>query len=162
VSVSGEHGVSHSLYIGASGTGNYFNGLIDDVQVYNYACPPDEVGRLIYEATSKQFWVKDASGSPVACIDNLGNLYLKGTLTESGTPQASSENDEFRVQNSSSVDVAIINATTGNMAIAQTKHQGLPDPTDFIVENSENDVVAYIDTSGNLYLGGKVYSNWVF
>lgn len=41
-----EGGINHAAYIGYSGTGYYFNGLIDDVRVYNYALSDDEIDGL--------------------------------------------------------------------------------------------------------------------
>ena len=165
VSVPGEHGVSHSFYIGASGTTNYFNGLIDDVRVYNYACGPEGIeGQVAWVNGAKVFWVRSSSGSAMACFDDLGNLFVKGTLTEDPNLQASAS-DEFCVQKlegQNVVIVAIINMATGDMVIAGTQQQGVPNPSNFIVKNSLGNAVAYIDASGNLRLAGNVYPNWDF
>jgi hypothetical protein len=157
-----QSGISHTAYIGASGTGNNFNGLIDDVRVYNFALSEEEVADLAAYGEPMVFRVLNASAVPIALIDEEGNLFLKGTLT-SGTVQASA-NDEFRVQ-AGSQDVAIIDMATGNMVIAGTSHENQTDLSgagNFIIKNWQNNVVAYIDASGNLYLKGKVCPNWDF
>jgi hypothetical protein len=158
-------GVDTDAYIGHpySPSNDYFDGLIDDVRVYNFALSEEEVADLAAYGEPMVFRVLNASAAPVALIDEQGNLFLKGTLT-SGTPQASS-NDEFRVKNQSNNDVAIIDMVTGNMVIAGTNHENQTDlssATNFIIKTWQNAVVAYIDASGNLYLKGKVYPNWIF
>ncbi|NIP51575.1 MAG: hypothetical protein GWN00_22070 [Aliifodinibius sp.] len=117
----------------------------------------------IYNATSG-FYVQNSSGVPVAWFDNLGNLVLKGSLTEDTTPTATGA-DEFRVKNSSGSDVAIIVSTNGNMSIKGSlyEEQGTLNPSgssdDFVIKNSSGSVVAYIAESGNVYLKGKLYEN---
>lgn len=110
----------------------------------------------------KAFGVKNSSGEYVAVFDNLGKFVLKGTLTQETTPTATA-NDEFRVQDVNGVDVAIIDTTNGEMYITGEKHEGqdmsLLSPEGFIIKNSDGDVVAYIDDSGELYLTGKLYQN---
>jgi len=158
-----QSGINHAAYIGSSGTGNYFNGLIDDVRVYNYALSDNEIAGLSEGGNPPALVVRNASRAIVALIDVEGNLFLAGTLT-SGTPQASAS-DEFCVQKldgQNVVIVAIINMATGNMVIAGTQQQGVPSPSNFIVKNTSGNPVAYIDTSGNLRLAGNVYPNWDF
>ena len=111
-----------------------------------------------------RFWVKDSSGVPVGWFDDLGNLLLKGALTQNTTPAANPNKDEFRFQNSTGNDVAIIDATNGNMCIkGSLKEQGIwwQEPSeqehDFIIKNSNGAVVAYINESGDLYLKGELY-----
>ena len=115
----------------------------------------------IYTATSR-FCVENSSGVPVAWFDDLGNLVLTGELHESSSHQATSS-DEFRVQDSSGDDVAIIDASNGNLYIDGDiyEEQGTLSPSagsdDFVVKDSSGNVVAYIDDSGDLYLKGKLY-----
>jgi predicted phosphodiesterase len=107
------------------------------------------------------FIVKDSSGNAVAWFDNLGNLALKGDLDEESTHTANGSNDEFRVQDSGSNDVAIIDSTDGNMYIDgflyQEQDMSLLSPEGFIVKNSSGDAVAFIDDSGNVYLQGALF-----
>ena len=110
-----------------------------------------------------KFCVENSSADPVAWFDDLGNLVLTGTLTQNTTPTASA-NDEFRFQNSSGTDKAIIRMSDGNMYIAGSLYEEQNSLTpsggdDFIVKDNSGTIVAYISESGNLYLKGKLYEN---
>jgi len=59
-----------------------FDGIIDDVRVYNYALDIFEIWDLTFYDTSKLFSIKNSSGVPVTWFDNLGNLFLKGSLAK--------------------------------------------------------------------------------
>jgi len=108
------------------------------------------------------FLVRDNLGQNVARFDNLGNVFLKGTLTQNSPPTAT-PNDEFRFQDSVGDDVAIIDTTDGNMYISgvldDIEEILDPPPDSFIIENTNGDVVAYIDVSGNLVLKGILFQN---
>jgi hypothetical protein len=115
-----------------------------------------------------KFFIENSLGETVAWFGDLGTIVLKGTFTkEVYQLNEDPETDEFRVQDSSGADVAIIDTTNGNMFIKGTLHEKLgesiPAPSeescDFIIKNSNDEVVSYIDDSGNLYLKGKLYQN---
>jgi len=143
----------------------YFDGIIDDVRVYKGAVDVDEIWDKMYYGTSK-FSVVDSSGVRVAWFDDLGNLFLKGTLTRETTPTATA-NDEFRLQDSEDNDVAIIDATNGNMEIfgllKLDSDNEWEDPNEekdeFIIYDDADPLnpVAYIDELGDLYLKGQLY-----
>ncbi len=110
--------------------------------------------------------VKIYTGTPlfyvgsVAWIDDLGNLFLAGTLTQ-GTPTATG-NDEFRIKDSGGDDVAIIDLTDGDMVIEGSVYEdqsSMSGASNFIVKDDQGDAVAYISSSGSLYLKGKVFSS---
>jgi hypothetical protein len=167
-----ETGVSYNAYIGrpvhtewifwATAGHRYFDGEIDDVRVYNQALSLDQIWEIMFNDTSK-FSVKDGSGERVAWFDNLGNLFLKGSLTqgEGQTRPTATGDDEFIVKDSSG-NLMIINTTNGNMYIygsLQSTWQSPSEESDeFIIEN-ESGPVAYISDSGDLYLKGELYEN---
>jgi hypothetical protein len=123
------------------------------------------VNPIATRVTPNNFIIKNSAGDPVAWFDYLGNLFLiKGTLIEETTPQATSI-DEFRFQDSNGVDVAIIDANSGDMYIRGSLHEGEvtlnPQGDNHIIIKDVNDsTVAYIDDpNGDLYLKGKLYEN---
>lgn len=154
-------------YIGYDGDGNYFDGKIDDVRVYNYALDIFEIWDIMFPDTSR-FRIQNYSSETVAWFDDLGNLFLKGSLTEDETPSAWG-NWEFKVKIDSSNAAAIIKCTTGDMVIKGFKHEKekgtlTPPSGSFIIKNSSDTVFSYIDasageSSGHLYLKGKLYQN---
>lgn len=109
-----------------------------------------------------RFYVRDAEGHAVAWFSSLGNIALKGTLTQNTTPSPSPDKDEFMVRNATG-DVAMIDTTNGNMTIKGSRKTVWEDPSgasdDFIIKNSSDEVVAYISESGDLYLKGELYEN---
>jgi len=122
---------------------------------------------IMPQDTSK-FYVKDDSGEAVAWFGDLGNVVLKGILTTEVDPlEEDPDHDEFRVQDSDGYDVAIIDATTGNMYIKGTLHQGetelTPPEGSFIMATTGGRggtatvPVVYIDDEGELYLKGQLY-----
>ena len=92
-----------------------------------------------------------------------GSAILRGSLVQNANPSATG-NDEFIFKDSGGSAVAVVNLVTGNMVIKgslQENQQLSPSASssDFIVKNSEGDVVSYIDESGNFYLKGTITQN---
>lgn len=103
------------------------------------------------------FSIRDQSWSEVASFDDQGNLYLNGGLTTNTTPE-STEYDEFRVQGYGQ-DVAIVSMSTGDMTISGSLNENQTDlsgANHFVIKDNYGSPVAYIDTSGNLFLKGAV------
>lgn len=110
---------------------------------------------LCYSATCTKgetvFSIRDQSGSEVASFDDQGNLYLNGGLTTNTTPQ-STGGAHFWIQG-----VAIISMSTGDMTISGSLYENQTNMTganNFVVKDNSSNPVAYIDTSGNLFLKG--------
>jgi hypothetical protein len=120
-------------------------------------------GATLSNPGTEVFCVKDGSGTVVASFRDNGDLILKGTLVEDTTPTATGS-DEFRFQNSSGTDKAVIRMSDGNMYIAGSLYEEQNSLTpsggdDFIIKDNNGSVVAYIDESGDLYLKGTVYQH---
>jgi len=103
------------------------------------------------------------TGSNVAKLDAYGNVVLKGSFQHNFNPNPGG-NDEFIVY-SGGEPVAMINLNNGKMFIKGYIYQNQvnlspsPPDTDFIVKNSNEATIAYIDNSGNLYLKGRLTQN---
>jgi hypothetical protein len=159
-----KQGVGTSAFIGWDGDGAenyYFKGLIDDVRVYNYALDIGEIWDLVFYNTTKLFCVKNSSGVAVAWVDNLGNLFLKGTK-QTVWQDPSGQTDEFIIKGSDGVPMAYIN-DSGNLFLQGTFSEGqTPVPSDdadeFRVQDSTGADVAIIDTTnGSITIKGKLY-----
>jgi len=104
------------------------------------------------------FEVRKSDGTRLALFDSEGNLYLKGTLTESSTPRGTTAS-EFMVKDQGGVIVAGVFGS-GDMHIRGTSHANqstlTPPAGSFVIKNVSADVVAYISPSGDLYTKGDV------
>ena len=133
-----------------------------DIVATAHNCIPYEGMIFLYES---RFCIKDSSDHPVAWFDNFGNLFLKGTLEPSTTPDANDSIDEFRFQDSNGIDLAIIDATNGNMYITGSLYENQAElnpqgDNNFIIKDSNDDTLAYIDDpNGDLYLKGKLFDD---
>ena len=93
-----------------------------------------------------------------------GNVILKGTLQQTPNPPVTAD-DEFIFKDKNGKEVAVLNLITGNMFITGNKFENqqtlTPSPTinDFIVKDSNGNIVSYIDESGNFYLKGSLTEN---
>jgi len=158
ISSSGYTGINHDPYIGYDGDGSYFDGVIDDVRVYNYALDMFEIWDAM-SGDASRFCVKNSSGETVAWFDSFGNLFLKGeklTTAEDPIPAGS-----FIIKDSEDVPVAYID-NEGNLWIEGEELGGGCDPEGdaFIIRNSSDTNVSYIDfANGDLCLTGELYQN---
>lgn len=139
---------------------DYFEGLIDDVRVYNWAMTRDEILDIIFEDAEK-FALQNDAGYKVAWFDDRGNLFLNGSFTPLATPSATA-NDEFIFKDSGDDIIALIDRTTGNMEITGTLSEEQsslsPGTDDFVIKDNGGNPVSYIsNTNGNIYLKGKMY-----
>lgn len=116
------------------------------------------VGTHVMAALSSFY---NSTGVATAWFDADGNLIIpNGTLTEDCTSWLTGF-EGFKVCNTSGNKIATIETSTGNVNIAGDcyEQQSSLTPTNapYVVKNSNSEVVAYLDNSGNLCLKGRVY-----
>ncbi len=93
-----------------------------------------------------------------------GSVVLRGSLSQNTAPAATSD-DEFIFKDRDGNAVAVANLVTGNMIIKgslQENQQALTpsaSSNDFIVKDSNAQVVSYVDESGNFFLKGALTQN---
>ena len=87
----------------------YFDGIIDDVRVYNYAMGVGEIRELLFPNSSR-FRVCNSSDETVSWFDDCGYGWLKGAIhdRQSSLDPESNETDDFVVRNSDNAVVAFI------------------------------------------------------
>jgi len=116
-------------------------------------------------AAGGAFIVQNASGSSLAVIDSTGTMNIKGSLTQNIEPPTADVND-FIVQNSSGGYNLVITNPEGNLLIKNslTQNQGTLSPTlsSFVVQNNTGATVAYVNSTGGLFLVGSLAENVVF
>ncbi|MBI2658549.1 hypothetical protein HYX05_00405 [Candidatus Woesearchaeota archaeon] len=100
----------------------------------------------------------------LAVFDSLGNLNIKGNLTRNMQPIAD-END-FVIQGSSGALSAVIANPEGNMLIKGSLNEKQstvnPTPNSFIIQNKNDEYVAYVNSTGDLFLRGILVENVLF
>jgi len=87
----------------------YFDGIIDDVRVYNYAMGVGEIRELLFPNSSR-FRVCNSSDETVSWFDDCGYGWLKAAIHErqNSLEPESNETNDFVVRNSDNDVVAFI------------------------------------------------------
>lgn len=97
-------------------------------------------------------------------FNDHGDIILKGMLKQNAMPVLTSD-DEFIAKDKAGNPVAVVNLATGNMVIKGSLFENQPSlipsraSNDFIVKDTNGNVVSYMDESGNLYLKGLLVEN---
>jgi len=104
--------------------------------------------------------IKNRGGAAVAAFTPVGDVVLRGSLTEGATISPSGSASEFVVKNGSGDAVALIDGF-GDMSIAgivsELDERPLsPGANALVVRDGTGKVVSYVDASGNLHLLGGV------
>jgi len=94
----------------------YFDGIIDDVRVYDRALSRKEVRNLPYPDESV-FRIQNSSGETVAWFNASGYLFLEGSVQENYQGSPSAENDNFVITDATDEPVAWID-DSGNLYLA--------------------------------------------
>jgi len=113
---------------------------------------------------SNTFEIRDADDNKLAVFDSLGNVGIKGNLTENST--GINDGNDFMIQDSDGSVNLVITNPEGNMVIRGflNENQGILSPgfNSFIIQNNLGEVAAYVDSTGNVYLRGILSENVVF
>jgi|TARA_Y100000310_G_scaffold345721_1_gene468806 hypothetical protein len=105
------------------------------------------------------------AASNAMSIDNNGNAILRGTLVQNQDPiNPAPDQDEFVMKDSLGDVVALVRLQNGNMFISGNLFESQPSlippaSDDFVIINSDGEVISYIDESGNFYLRGSLTQN---
>jgi hypothetical protein len=109
-----------------------------------------------------KFDIKNNTGSTVASIDSVGNMYIRGVVTESQStlnPPANS----FVVQNNTGSTVAYIN-NAGSLflrGVISTYSDLLGrTTTNLEIRNASDSLVAFFDNAGNLKIKGDIAQSY--
>ncbi len=107
----------------------------------------------------KKFEVSNLYGESVATVDDKGDLYLKGSVSQLDYLNAT--RNSFAVQNKLGETVAYINSSGHMFLLGNVTENADLDPDGIRLEfrGSEDKVVAFIDDEGNLNLKGRLIEN---
>jgi len=112
--------------------------------------------------TGKKFEIKNSTGSTIASIDDVGNMFLKGTKSESQASLTPSANS-FILKNSTGSTIVYINES-GYLFLLGTVTSGSDmsglTTTNLEIRNATGSLVAFFDNQGNLKLKGSIYESY--
>ena len=113
--------------------------------------------------SSNKFIITNSSNDNVASIDDKGDMYLRGIVSQSQGALSPTHNS-FIIQNSSGDTISYFN-NTGSLflfgTITQSSDLSGMTSTNLEFRNSTNDLVAFFDNLGNLKLKGVFNENYV-
>jgi len=111
----------------------------------------------------RRFEIKDSSGNVIAAIDDSGNMFLNGTLTESPFGVYPPVNS-FVLKDNAGTVVAYINEG-GNLflkGILTESASMTVSGSNLEIRNSTNSIVAFFDDEGNVNLSGSLTESYSF
>ena len=110
------------------------------------------------------FVIVDSANNKLAAIDSLGNLNIKGHLTQNAEPVA--DQNYFVIQDKSGITNAVVTNPEGDLLLKGTLSEDytalMPTPNSFIIQDKNNETVAYFNSTGSLFLKGAVTENVLF
>jgi hypothetical protein len=106
---------------------NATNGNVSIFDSFGYL---DIIGTSSFSQTSltapaNSFVIENSTGTTVFYIDTSGNLKSTGSLNENQASITASGGNDFRVQNNSNVNIALIDSATGNLYLLKTLQEGV-------------------------------------
>jgi len=119
------------------------------------------LGQVTNCSTYKCFILR-TSGTAVAIFDALGAVDINGSLLESAS--GSPDTNDFIIRNSTGATVAWIDDATGNFSLIGTisENNGVacnPPNGSFFIRGNNSECVAYINSTGDLWLRGELQEN---
>lgn len=115
------------------------------------------------ETEVKFFEIRNTLQRKLAVFDSLGNLKIRGGLTQNTVPV--SGGNDFAVENQENGFNMVINLE-GNMQLRESIYEEqsllIPTPNSFIIQDKNAETVAYLNSTGSLFLKGKLTENVSF
>jgi glycerophosphoryl diester phosphodiesterase len=111
------------------------------------------------EVTSlDRFEIVDENDDLLLVIDSLGNANIKGNLTENANLTA--DGNDFVIEYSNGDLNMVVSNPYGNLLLKGVLLESLsllnPTPNSFIIENKVGSVIAYVNSTGSLFLTGTL------
>ncbi len=108
------------------------------------------------KVSEERFEIRDSEDNKLAVFDSFGNLEIKGNLTQD---ILADENDFIIKDIDDSLNLVVTNPE-GNLQIrgSLNKNEGVlnPGPDSFVIKNKNGEVVAYVNSTGSLFLSGTL------
>ena len=108
------------------------------------------------KVSEERFEIRDSEDNKLAVFDSFGNLEIKGNLTQD---ILADENDFIIKDIDDSLNLVVTNPE-GNLQIRGSLNKNgnvlNPGPDSFVIKNKNGEVVAYVNSTGSLFLSGAL------
>jgi len=116
------------------------------------------------DLSSNTFEIRDEEDNILTVFDSLGNVNIKGFLTQKIGLIA--DDDDFVIENVNGSLNLVITNPEGNMLIKGSLSENqlslVPTPSSFIIENKTGATVVYVNSTGSLFLRGNLVEQVLF
>lgn len=106
--------------------------------------------------SEERFEIRDSEDNKLAVFDSFGNLEIKGNLTQ----DILADENDFIIKNIDDSLNLVVTNPEGNLQIrgSLNKNGGVlnPGPDSFVIKNKNGEVVAYVNSTGSLFLSGAL------
>ena len=106
--------------------------------------------------SEERFEIRDSEDNKLAVFDSFGNLEIKGNLTQ----DILADENDFIIKNIDDSLNLVVTNPEGNLQIrgSLNKNEGVlnPGPDSFVIKNKNGEVVAYVNSTGSLFLSGAL------
>jgi hypothetical protein len=134
------------------------NYIISNLFIINISVESEPINIL-----NGTFEIRDKEDNKLAVIDMSGNLNIKGVLIQNVEPVA--DPDDFALQNSSGGLNLVVTNPEGNIMIKASLNEAQslnPTPNSFIIQSIAEENLAYVNSTGSLFLKGILKENVLF
>jgi len=108
------------------------------------------------KVSEERFEIRDSEDNKLAVFDSFGNLEIKGNLTQ----DILADENDFIIKNIDDSLNLVVTNPEGNLQIrgSLNKNGGVlnPGPDSFVIKNKNGEVVAYVNSTGSLFLSGAL------
>ncbi|MDP6600441.1 MAG: hypothetical protein QF798_03335 [Candidatus Woesearchaeota archaeon] len=108
------------------------------------------------KVSEERFEIRDSEDNKLAVFDSFGNLEIKGNLTQ----DILADENDFIIKNIDDSLNLVVTNPEGNLQIrgSLNKNEGVlnPGPNSFVIKNKNGEVVAYVNSTGSLFLSGAL------
>ena len=108
------------------------------------------------KVSEERFEIRDSEDNKLAVFDSFGNLEIKGNLTQ----DILADENDFIIKNIDDSLNLVVTNPEGNLQIrgSLNKNEGVlnPGPDSFVIKNKNGEVVAYVNSTGSLFLSGAL------
>ena len=117
-----------------------------------------KVAGIGYVESAGTFEIRGQEENKLAVFDSSGNLNIKGVLIQNTSLEA--DEDDFIVKNATNGLNLVVKNPEGNIMIKgflkENEGSLKPTPNSLVIQNKKGEAVAYVNSTGSLFLTGTM------